>query len=373
MTGIIIEALETPEINQDVIESSQKGYGAVVYNENELTKTSFVMSKARVAPIKRVTLHRLELLGAVIGARLITYIRHSLKNIEMKIYMWTDSEIVLHWVKADPTKWKQFVRNRCLEIQEKTDPDWWNYCPSHENPSDLLTRGQKVCNFKEEFQYNRENDNFRHNHKCFEVAEQLQATEAYFKKLVQELAKSKETVLDIKIAVWYDYFKKFKIEVYNLEVAVSKLMLNAFENLNTIEEGIQILELFKNYFEKEVIKRDLQRCIETLYDIFFKEANIVKQKLVEIKAVELPLLPMYGGTAFHVSILPSRMKQVYKVLKTASHMWSRKYDVKIEGYYQEVLDVVRELIHTLFLQWTKTIPKVSFKLYLIFYIKGSYK
>ncbi|XP_035220777.1 uncharacterized protein LOC118193755 [Stegodyphus dumicola] len=128
-------------------DSSQKGYGAVVYlryNENELTKTSFVMSKARVAPIKRVTLPRLELLGAVIGARLITYIRHSLKNIEMKIYMWTDSEIVLHWVKADPTKWKQFVRNRCLEIQEKTDPDWWNYCPSHENPSDLLTRGQKV-------------------------------------------------------------------------------------------------------------------------------------------------------------------------------------------------------------------------------------
>ncbi|XP_035220941.1 uncharacterized protein LOC118193882 [Stegodyphus dumicola] len=56
-------------------DSSQKGYGAVVYlryNENELTKTSFVMSKARVAPIKRVTLPRLKLLGAVIGARLMT-------------------------------------------------------------------------------------------------------------------------------------------------------------------------------------------------------------------------------------------------------------------------------------------------------------
>ena len=47
----------------------------------------------------------------------------------------------MSWIKSNAAKWKQFVQNRVLEIQELTSPERWHFCPGKENPADLLTRG----------------------------------------------------------------------------------------------------------------------------------------------------------------------------------------------------------------------------------------
>ncbi|GBN74693.1 hypothetical protein AVEN_206945-1, partial [Araneus ventricosus] len=98
-------------------DSSQSAYGSVVYlkfSHLDETKTAFVISKSRVAPLKKLSLPRLELMAALLGARLIA--------------------------------WKTFVQNRVAEIQEKTPPEVWNHCPGCENPSDKITRGLSVKN-----------------------------------------------------------------------------------------------------------------------------------------------------------------------------------------------------------------------------------
>ncbi|GBO21987.1 hypothetical protein AVEN_8472-1, partial [Araneus ventricosus] len=128
-------------------DSSQSAYGSVVYLEfSHLgeTKTAFVISKSRVAPLKKLSLPGLELMAALLGARLIASIREHFAN--AKVYMWTDSKIVLHWIKNNPRRWKTFVQNRVAEIQEKTPPEVWNHCPGCENPSDKITRGLSVKN-----------------------------------------------------------------------------------------------------------------------------------------------------------------------------------------------------------------------------------
>ena len=55
-------------------------------------------------------------------------------------YLWSDSQIVLHWLTTN-RKLKTFERNRVTEIQELTESRKWNYCPTDQNPADLLTRG----------------------------------------------------------------------------------------------------------------------------------------------------------------------------------------------------------------------------------------
>ncbi|GFU64664.1 dynein heavy chain 2, axonemal [Trichonephila clavipes] len=87
--------------------------------------------------------------------------------------------------------------------------------------------------------------------KCFEVAEQFKATEKRFWNLLQELGKNKYVALQMRSSVWHEFFRKFKIEINELEISISKLMLNSFENLNTVEEGIQILKMFQKHFEKQ--------------------------------------------------------------------------------------------------------------------------
>ncbi|XP_014673355.1 PREDICTED: uncharacterized protein LOC106813671 [Priapulus caudatus] len=100
------------------------------------------MSRARVAPLKKVCLPRLELLGSLLAARLLRFVRQAFRLPNNVAYScWTDSRVALAWIQRDHKKWKQFVTNRVLEIQDITDPSRWFYCPGKQNPADLTTRG----------------------------------------------------------------------------------------------------------------------------------------------------------------------------------------------------------------------------------------
>ena len=127
-------------------DASESGYGAAVYLRLTMSDGSvvapLVMSRARVAPLKRVNLPRLELLGALLAARLVCFVRRALRLPQETMYRcWTDSTIVLCWIRGDPSRWKQFVRNRVSEIHGLTDPARWAHCPGRDNPADLMTRG----------------------------------------------------------------------------------------------------------------------------------------------------------------------------------------------------------------------------------------
>ncbi|GFV15236.1 integrase catalytic domain-containing protein [Trichonephila clavipes] len=96
-------------------------------------------------PEKAVTLPRLELLGALVAARLSSRVQEIVrKKKECKVFHWTDSKIVLFWIKGSSKRWKQFVANRVQEISELTDPDSWFHCSGQDNPSDFLSRGLSV-------------------------------------------------------------------------------------------------------------------------------------------------------------------------------------------------------------------------------------
>ncbi|GFX53078.1 reverse transcriptase domain-containing protein [Trichonephila clavipes] len=56
----------------------------------------------------------------------------------------TDSLIVLHWIKGSSKQWKQFVRNRVVEIQEKYDSKSWNHGSRRKNLADIVSRGASV-------------------------------------------------------------------------------------------------------------------------------------------------------------------------------------------------------------------------------------
>ncbi|XP_003382158.1 putative integrase core domain protein [Trichinella spiralis] len=126
-------------------DASEKAYGAVAYMRietmNHHTVVNFVTSKTRVAPIRRLTLPRLELMGALVAARLVRSVQKMLGLQVHGITCWCDSAVTLAWIQSSADRWKPFVRNRVAEIQQLVEPAAWRHCPGRKNPADLLSRG----------------------------------------------------------------------------------------------------------------------------------------------------------------------------------------------------------------------------------------
>ena len=125
-------------------DASEKAFAAVVYLRVEYKcmppDIRLVASKTRVAPVKKQSIPRLELLGATILVRLMERIVTGLDSPQWEHYYWTDSYTTLCWIRNDQ-RWKQYVQHRVDEIHKLSDPDRWRFCPGLDNPADLPSRG----------------------------------------------------------------------------------------------------------------------------------------------------------------------------------------------------------------------------------------
>ena len=103
-------------------------------------------SKTRVAPLKRQSIPRLELLGATLLARLLNAIKGTLTPLlgEIRSYCWVDSYTSLCWIKNDRC-WKQYIQGRVNEIRRLTNKEMWRFCPGKANPADIPSRSCEAC------------------------------------------------------------------------------------------------------------------------------------------------------------------------------------------------------------------------------------
>lgn len=128
-------------------DASEQAFAACVYlvmiSEDGGINVALVMSKTRVAPVKRccLTLPRLELQGAVLAVRLHDTVTAELDLVVSDSFFWTDSLIVLQYINSESKRMKTFVANRISEIRSRTQPEQWRYVPGISNPADDCSRG----------------------------------------------------------------------------------------------------------------------------------------------------------------------------------------------------------------------------------------
>ncbi|XP_062711976.1 uncharacterized protein LOC115267455 [Aedes albopictus] len=124
-------------------DASEHGYGCVAYLRAVIdgnVHCSLMMSRAKVAPVKRQSIPRLELMGAVMGARMNQAVLDTHSYQINRTVFWTDSRTVCSWINADQHRYKQFVAFRVGEIQELTRVADWRWIPTKLNIADVLTK-----------------------------------------------------------------------------------------------------------------------------------------------------------------------------------------------------------------------------------------
>ena len=131
-------------------DASTKAYGAAVYCVQN-GESNLVMAKAKIAPSKKLSIPKLELTAAVIGSRLVKYVRGALEGILpiKEIHMWSDSNVALGWIHAN-SPLEAYAQNRKVEIGQNIPEAKWHFVPTEHNPADKMTRGIKLAKLSDD-------------------------------------------------------------------------------------------------------------------------------------------------------------------------------------------------------------------------------
>ena len=99
------------------------------------------MGKARVTPIKTITIPRLELTAAVVSVKVSEVVKRELEYNITKELFWTDSQIILGYIGNDTRRFHTYVANRVEQIRSQTSKEQWRYIDTNSNPAEDGSRG----------------------------------------------------------------------------------------------------------------------------------------------------------------------------------------------------------------------------------------
>ncbi|XP_055590346.1 uncharacterized protein LOC129742471 [Uranotaenia lowii] len=135
------------------VDASELAYAAVTYirfQQGDTVECAIVGAKARVAPLRFLSIPRMELQAAVIGVRLADTISNALCfKINQRIF-WSDSRDVLCWLRSDHRRYSHYVGHRVSEILETTQVGDWKWVPTEENVADEATKWQRLPDLNSE-------------------------------------------------------------------------------------------------------------------------------------------------------------------------------------------------------------------------------
>ncbi|CAH8551523.1 unnamed protein product [Dicrocoelium dendriticum] len=125
-------------------DASENGYGAVAYarfRTENIAYCSMLYAKSRIAPLKAVSIPRLELSAAVLATKLYEDVTERAQLVFEKVLFWTESSTVLYYINDESKRFSTFVANRLTIIHELSTPSQWKHVKSGCNPADPLSRG----------------------------------------------------------------------------------------------------------------------------------------------------------------------------------------------------------------------------------------
>ncbi|KAM9407837.1 LOW QUALITY PROTEIN: dynein axonemal heavy chain 2 [Salvelinus alpinus] len=193
-----------------------------------------------------------------------------------------------------------------------------------------------------------------------EVTRSLLEMESTFGRSLMILQHVRKGILDVKNTSWHDDYNRFRAGVKDLEVMMQNLISTAFETVNTVDEGVQLLDVFQHLC-REAIKRTIDRKTVDVYGLFNKELNLVNKELSK-KVLHTPAhMPLHAGQAHWARALRRRIERPMEVVQCAHFMPHIGSGEEVRLAYSQLVQTLDELVRRVFSEWSQSLDRQSLK------------
>uniref|UniRef100_A0A8P4KIS1 Dynein axonemal heavy chain 2 n=1 Tax=Dicentrarchus labrax TaxID=13489 RepID=A0A8P4KIS1_DICLA len=259
--------------------------------------------------------------------------------------------------------WKEIYQN-ASQIHRKYSPKGWVLDQTSffvvvdafiQRFRDLL----EVCDCQHQFA--RWEDGQQRALPCFsgsqgpEFTRSLLEIEGNFHRGLQNLRSVDQGILDVENTTWCNEFNRFHALVKDLEMMMQNLISSVFKTVNTVEEGVRLLDVFRPMSTREAIKRTTEEKMEEVYNIFNKEQRMVNKEMNQRTRSFSNHMPRMAGQAHWVRALKHRLERPMEVLQKANFMHesdSHKHAVFTYGQMVQILD---EMVRKIFSEWSQNL------------------
>lgn len=96
----------------------------------------------------------------------------------------------------------------------------------------------------------------------------LTEIEVTFEKHLQDLRKVENTILNVKATTWHEDYNRFRSSVKDLEVMMTNVITFAFDAVRTVEQGVEVLDVFTHLNSREVRQTERRRNDQHVLSLF---------------------------------------------------------------------------------------------------------
>ncbi|XP_032872211.1 dynein heavy chain 2, axonemal [Amblyraja radiata] len=198
-------------------------------------------------------------------------------------------------------------------------------------------------------------------HRGPEITRGLLEIEATFNKILQMLKTSQTEILDVKNTYWHDDYSRFRSGIKDLEVMMQNLISSSFETVTTVQQGVELLDVFHHLSNRETIKRTIDKKTVDVYVLFNEEMARVNKDLNR-KAIYLPpQMPRYAGQAHWARTLRRRIDRSMQFLTQATFLPQIGLGDESIAFHLSLEQSLDEFVRKVFTEWTVNVDRDSIR------------
>ncbi|TGZ66460.1 hypothetical protein CRM22_005313 [Opisthorchis felineus] len=192
----------------------------------------------------------------------------------------------------------------------------------------------------------------------------LNTIEQMFGKLMRNLYDKRTSILDVKATSWHDDYNRFRVGIKDLEVMMQNAINTAFETVTTIQQGVEILDVFAHLQTREAIRRTIDNKTHELVARFGEILNQVKKEMTQriYGGLPMPTEAHYAGQGLYWRFLRRRLEKTMLSLDQAFFLSLAAAGMaEHRQQYSQTLAALEDMTRKTFLEFQSTIDQDPLK------------